>query len=407
VSYAYANVAGYRSLCREAGVTPADLRSIADVKALPFMTKRLLRDNLEEFTSRAVPRRRLRFESTSGSSGIPFGFYHTSLNTSKENAFVHAIWERAGWKMGDRCVVLRGAFVGSRDSFWQFNEKKNELLLSSHFIGEDTYDEYVDVIARFRPRHLAAYPSAGAQLADLVISKGDCGKIPLVSVFLSSEQIYPWQREKLMAAFPGAHIQGLYGQTEQVILAATCEESDQYHVHPLYGFTEILDENDRDVVEGASGELVGTSFWSYATPMIRYRTMDWAQRGALQCDHCGRSALLLPALWGREQEVVFSKTGRRVTLTTIASIHSRLFDNIRQFRFFQETHGKLEFRVSPKPTFSACDTEALRAEILSRLGEGFDLNFAFVEQIPRGPGGKYSFLEQGVELARSRTCSRD
>jgi hypothetical protein len=36
-------------------------------------------------------------------------------------------------------------------------------------------------------------------------------------------------------------------------------------------------------------------------------------------------------------------------------------------------------------------------EVLRRLGEGFEVAVTFVDDIPRGPGGKYCFLEQRLD----------
>jgi phenylacetate-CoA ligase len=406
VSHAYETVPGYQRLYREAGVVPSDLRQLSDIRAFPFTSKALLRDNLEEFTSTSIPRSRMRYEATTGSTGIPFGFYQTALNGAKEDAFMHTGWERAGWKLGDRCMVLRGGFVGTRSSFWAFNQKTNDLSLSSYFLGEETYEEYARVIETFHPRNLKAYPSVAVQLSNLIISRGQEGRFPLKAVLLGSESVYPWQRELIQQAFPHARIYSWYGSTEQVILAGMCEHSEKYHMFPFYGFTEILDAEGREVSPGESGELVGTSFWSQATPLIRYRSMDLARRGPGSCTACGRNALVLDELVGRTQEYVYSRDGRPVPLTVIASIHSHIFDALEQFRFYQDAYGKVELRLRPKKTYTKKDGEELLREIRAHLGEGFDVEMVFVGEIPRGAGGKYNFLEQKLSPDREPAGAR-
>ena len=67
VRYAFDTVPGYNMLYREAGFEPRDLTSLEALRHIPFVTKELLRDNLKDFTSRAVPKSRLRYITTGGS----------------------------------------------------------------------------------------------------------------------------------------------------------------------------------------------------------------------------------------------------------------------------------------------------------------------------------------------------
>src|SRR5262245_26757574 len=69
--HAYENVPFYRRAFDEAGVLPADLRSLADIGRFPFTTKQDLRDNYP-FGMFAVPRRQVvRIHASSGTTGKP------------------------------------------------------------------------------------------------------------------------------------------------------------------------------------------------------------------------------------------------------------------------------------------------------------------------------------------------
>ncbi|MFX0198873.1 MAG: hypothetical protein ACFFCW_22360, partial [Candidatus Hodarchaeota archaeon] len=194
VKYAYGNVPGYHSLYRAAGVKPKDIETLSDIKILPFVTKEMIRDNLEEFTSKAVPKGKRIYGTTGGSTGIPFGFYHTISDEIMEKAFMHLGWERAGWDLGDSCAILRGAFVGSEERYWDFAPDEKELLLSTYYLTEKSYDKYISKISEFRPVHLKGYPSAVTILADLILEKEDVGRINFKAILLGSENIYEWQK---------------------------------------------------------------------------------------------------------------------------------------------------------------------------------------------------------------------
>jgi phenylacetate-CoA ligase len=393
--HAYENVPGYRELYRSARIQPTDVRSLGDVRQLPFVTKQLIQDNLATFTSSAIPPRRLRYLTTGGSTGVPFGFFQTTTNTVVERAFIHAGWERAGWRLGSASAVLRGAFVGSADHFSRFNRFDRELMISTYYLSPASFPEY-EAIVRNGIKVIQAYPSALTVLSDLVLGAGRT--FPDVELLLlGSENLYAWQKAMFARAFPRARVFSWYGHAEQVILAPMCEKSDDFHLWPFYGLTELLNEAGGEVAAGETGELVGTSFWDQATPFIRYKTMDLAVRGPPGCSLCGRQFQLLGGVEGRLQELVVTADGRRISMAAI-NMHDDIFDRLRQFQFFQETPGSVIFRYVPKSELTQQEAERIRQRLLPKFGPGMDVQLEAVAEIKRTRSGKMRFLEQRLPV---------
>lgn len=395
--HAYTNVPGYYFLYKDKSVKPDDIRGISDIKYLPFVTKELIRDNLEDFSIRTIANRKRIYVTTGGSTGIPFGFYHTRLNRFMENAFMHVGWERAGWRLRDSSAVLRGAFVGTKTKFWHYDHLRRELLLSSYYLNEETYSKYIGKILKYTPSHLQAYPSSMNILSNLILANSDAGKVNFKIILLGSENIYDWQKDRISKAFPEARIFGWYGHAEQVILAPMCEYSDKYHVWPFYGLTEIIDAENQEVKLGQEGELVGTSFWNYATPFIRYKSMDFAKKGTDTCEKCGRQFQLLDKIKGRLQEMIVTRNGRYISIAAI-NMHSDIFDHVMQFQFYQEKKGEVIFNVVRKETYSERDTEYIKRGLHKKLGNDTKLKIRFVNNIPHTQSGKYRFLIQKLAL---------
>ena len=82
------------------------------------------------------------------------------------------------------------------------------------------------------------------------------------AIMFGSEPLYGFQKELINEVFK-TKLCYWYGHTEKSILAGNCEFDDRFHVYPQYGITEII-----------NGEMIGTSFWNYATPFIRYKTTE-------------------------------------------------------------------------------------------------------------------------------------
>ena len=71
-----------------------------------------------------------------------------------------------------------------------------------------------------------------------------------------------------------------------------------------------------------------------------------------------------------------------------------MFDNVRQFQFYQEKPGEVILKVIPKDSYNANDTTRIRCELMEKLGEDTSLEIVFVKEIPRTSKGKFKFLDQ-------------
>ncbi|MBI5529682.1 MAG: phenylacetate--CoA ligase family protein [Deltaproteobacteria bacterium] len=394
VRHAFEKTEGYRDLYRKAGVAPRDIRSLDDVRRLPFVTKRMIQENLEAFS---VARLGRLYVTTGGSTGIPFGFYTTRGELAAEMAFMHSGWSRHGFRLGDACAVLRGAHIGSETEPMCYDRYARELNLSSYFLDARRLPLYLAGIRERRIRVMQAYPSAFNIFSDLVIDAGLAGEVALDLVLLGSENTYDWQLAKFKKAFPATRFCSWYGQAERVILAPWCRSERKYHVWPFYGLTEVLGPGDAEVPEGGEGELVGTGFHTGVTPLIRYRTMDIAVKGAARCAACGRQFQLLDRIEGRAHEFIVTRTGRHISMTAI-NMHDRIFDGLSEFQFVQERAGAVVFRFVPKREIAAAAIDAIRRGLMRKLGSDVDLTMTAVAEIGRTPSGKRRFLDQRLPV---------
>jgi len=394
VDYAYRHTRGYRELYRRIGFEPGDLKTFHDFQKLPFVTKEVIRDHLELFSSKQPDRR---YATTGGSTGIPMGFYHNQLTRTIEQAFMHSSWSWAGWKFNSRSAVLRGSYVGSPDRIAAYDPYYRELRLSSYYLGSESLPAYLDILQREKISILQAYPSSLNLLCDLLREAPHAVPPALKLILLGSENIYDWQMEKFREIFPAARFFGWYGQSEQVILAPWCEHSNRYHARPLYGITELLDSHDIPVPDGEEGELVGTSLHNFNTPFIRYRTMDRAVRAGSSCPDCGRQFMVMSRISGRAHEVIVTATGRYISMTAI-NMHDDTFDGLRQFQFFQDQPGRVTFRYAAASEIGPAELERIRRRLLDKLGADMKLALEAVSEIPRTRTGKFRFLDQRLPI---------
>jgi phenylacetate-CoA ligase len=396
IRHAFENVPFYKALYSEAGISPESIRSLDDIRLLPFTSKDDLRNHREEMRATNLPNSRFQYHTTGGSTGKPVGLYWDADRTVPlEKAFMRRQWRWVGFEMErDRSAILRGLPVRNGDLYETLGG--NQIRLSTYNLTEPVIDEYLRLLDRYQPRAIQAYPSAAYIFAQHIIRRGGHRFPTLRALLCGSENLYPWQRVTLEEAF-GCRVYSWYGQSEYVALGGECEHSTDYHFYSEYGLTEILGEDNAEVAAGAEGEIVATGFNNVAFPLIRYRTEDRAIRSRRTVCECGRHYPLVESVEGRLQEMIVSRHGNLISMTAI-NMHSSVFDMLYQFQFYQDTPGRLVFRFVPKPGFSERDEKQIMSAIAEKLGDQFAIMFEPVERIEPTMRGKTSFLVQKLPV---------
>jgi len=392
VRHAYENTPGYRELYANAGLSPDSVRSLEDLRKFPTVTKEMIRDGLESFSA---PTRNRVYITTGGSTGIPFGFYRDSKSFAKELASKAHQYSRIGWKEGDPQLVLRGIPI-KRKNAMQFYPRFNELRCSSYHLTAQWMEKYRVRALQYKPDWLRCYPSSGCIFASFLKDTGGTFP-PLKGILCASENLYAFQRQFLSQVFK-ARVFSHYGHYEMAVLAGFCESEDTYHILPQYGFAELLDEKGNVVTTpGELGEIVGTSFVMYATPFVRYKTRDYAVFKGWGCSGCKRPYQLWERIEGRLQEFILTGRGRPISMTAM-NMHDDVFDDLRQFQFYQRSRGELYFRFIPKETCKPESLQTMQNRLQSKLGDDVTLRFQKVADIPPTQRGKHRFLIQELAL---------
>ncbi|HKA22948.1 MAG TPA: phenylacetate--CoA ligase family protein [Blastocatellia bacterium] len=393
-----ANVPYYRCLFRDVGFDPKDFRTLSELSALPLLEKGSIQSNPSDFLAENIKSSQRHYFTTGGTMGKPLGLFNMRDSGGRERAFIHAQWARVGFQLNDRRAMLRGWAVRNR-RHWTYEASERAYVFSNFHMTPENVAEYARVIRRERLPYLHSYPSAvidfSRRLRDLGLDPP-----PFRAVLAASENLYPGQREFIESYF-GARLFSWYGHTENVVLAGECEVSNHYHVFPEYGVTEVVKEDGSAAdKEGELGELVGSSLDNFAMPLIRYRTEDWAVIGPPGCT-CGRNYKLLKETRGRRlQEMMVGKLDNLISVTAL-NVHSDVFDNVRQFQFYQREKGKVQLRIIRKPEYSERDSSRILAALNEKIGDTLELSLTFPDEIPLMPRGKFRFVIRELPLPRA------
>lgn len=379
----------YRASFARAGFRPDSVHALDDLRGCPSVNKMDLLHHLPEMVSTKLRASARLYITTGGSTGVPVGFYlHKGVSRPREQAFLEAMWRRAGYFDGARVAVIRGHVTSSRPRgpIVSYDATRDWLMLSSYHLTQERLPEYLEALERFKPEFLHAYPSAALQLAEYLDKAGHTWSLSLRAVLCGSERLTIPQKRLLERVFR-CRIYRWYGHAERVVLAGEGTRSEHFYFFPQYGFVEFGPPDD----EGLR-EVIGTSFHNLAMPLIRYCTGDYVRLA----DPGQGADLEFPwaaavEIAGREQEFLVSAGGRRISLTAF-NMHDAIFDYLYAVQFYQEEPGVAEFRYVAGPQFHPSRLLPIEQRIQHKLGDDFRITMRQVTDVEKTPRGKHRWL---------------
>ena len=387
----------YRELFARTGFDPAAVRSVADLQALPFLTKAEIRAHADAL--RADNAAGLARFNTGGSSGEPLIFF---IGTERVTHDVAAKWRATRWwdvDIGDREIVVWGSPIelGTQDRVRLVRDALMRTeLLPAFEMSDAKVDGFIARIRERRPKMLFGYPSAISHIALRAEQRGvRLDDLGVKVVFCTSERLYDHQRETISRLF-GCPVANGYGGRDAGFIAHECP-SGNMHITAEDIVVEIIDEAGRVLPPGESGEIVVTHLATRDYPFLRYRTGDIGTLGDEACP-CGRGLPILKDIQGRSTDFVVAEDG--TVLHGLSLIYIlRDIPAVRAFKIVQETRSHTRALIVPEPGAS---TEGLDATVIEgfrrRLGAGVEVSVEFVESIPAEKSGKFRYVVSHVAV---------
>jgi phenylacetate-CoA ligase len=396
IEEAYNFVPYYSELFHKMGAKPSDINSWEDFEKIPFLTKDIVRERINDLVSiRIKDKSSLRYYTTGGSTGQPLGFYCLP-GDAMDRAFMDRQWERVGYTEKSSRVILRGEPIKSHKLFHR-QRFTNVWLASSYDLSENSIKQYVDFLNKIKPDFFHVYPSSLYVFTRLFLDAGLTLNFSPKAILCGSESVREFQRNLFEETY-NSRVYSWLGLSEGVVLAGECEYSSNYHAWPQLNYNEIINEENKPVKNiGERGEIVGTGLHNSVFPFIRYKTGDVGDYYGDGCELCKRNFLLLRKIDRWLQEIIVSKNNVYVSATGL-NPHSDIFDNVIQFQFLQKIPGELILYLVRRSSYSEDDTNRILRELQKKLGNGFKLKIKFVDNIPRTPSGKHRYLVQELKL---------
>jgi phenylacetate-CoA ligase len=276
LGHAYARSAHYRRAFDEAGVTPADLQSLDDLRRFPFTGKADLRAGYP-FGFFAVPMSEVsRIHASSGTTGRATVVGYTRRDIETWASLVARSIRAAGGRAGMKAHIAYGygLFTGGLGAHYGAEAAGCTVIPMS---GGQT-EKQVQLICDFEPEIIMLTPSYMLAILDEFRRQGRDPRATSLKIGLFGAE--PWTeaiRAEIEDAF-GIDALDIYGLSEVMGPGVSSEylgSKGGPTVWEDHFYPEIVDpETGESLPDGEEGELVFTSLTKEACPVIRYRTRD-------------------------------------------------------------------------------------------------------------------------------------
>ncbi len=387
VTHALAQVPYYRDHLRRAMIfTLAGLTPESFLR-WPVLRKADLMTYSGQMLARQIPREHgaIIWNSTSGSTATPVKVAFTDM----------AVWLQAA-------LVLRSQLWHGLDFSAKFAAIKSGVAAGSYadwgpatrdaiatgpsvvcFVSEPA-NVQLDWLLHQAPAYLLCY---GTILHALLDASRAAGIRPhsLRAVFSFGETVSEDLRERLRAEWRVPMIDA-YSAGEFGTIAIDCPVQPHFHVQSESVYLEVLRDDGTPATAGETGRVVITDLHNFAMPLIRYEIGDYARVGTL-CS-CGRGLPVLTRVLGRVRNMACDPSGRRFWPSFPARLWTAV-PAVRQLQLVQVDAGRINVRYIGERDLLATEITQLTKSLTTSLRYPFEFAFVRVQQIERGPTGKF------------------
>ncbi|HLS80577.1 MAG TPA: hypothetical protein VK025_04155 [Steroidobacter sp.] len=330
--------------------------------------------------------------STGGTSGAPLRLSRSLRSIAFEQASIDLMMRELGVEPSTaRCAVLRTDAIKDpndfRPPYWIEASGGRRLIFSSSHLNAATVNSYADALEQFAPDVLLGYPTSLEALCVLLERVGRTLHIP--RILSSSEMLSPqvWRAAQRRL---GCALLDYYGQAERVAFAFAMQPGE-YRFLPGYAHVEfefVGLEEEQHVYE-----IVGTSLWNSAMPLVRYCTGDLIRAprnwGPAELEELALSERTFSGVFGRSGDILLTPDG---VCVTGVSHFQRDVPHVMRIQVIQETVREVVILVLADAGYSERDAQRLLQNVRSKLPASMRVEITRAEALERTARGKTPFV---------------
>ncbi len=351
--WVYENVPFHRERWTAMKLKPADIRSLDDLRKLPFTVKADFKAAYP-YGLFALPLEKvIRIHASSGTMSNPtvVGYSRGDLNTWSE--LCARVAAAGGARSHD---VAQIAFeYGLTTGAFGMHAGLERVGVTVIPASTGNTQRQLQIMRDFKTTVLVGTPSYAMHLTDVALESGYDFKDLRLRVGLFGSEPWTNQTREELERRTGMSACDIYGLSEVIGpgVSYECWNKDGLHINEDHFLVEVVDpQTGEPVPEGKEGELVFTSLTKEAVPVIRYRSGDLASLSYRPCA-CGRIFARHSKVYARTDDM-FVIRGVNVYPSSIEAVLMNIEKVEPHYQIVLYTEGSLdqiEVQIEVSPSF--------------------------------------------------------
>ncbi len=307
VRFSYENVPFYKKKFDEIGLKPEDIKTLDDIRKIPFTVKSDLRDNYP-YGLFGVPMKDIvRIHASSGTTGKPTVVGYTKEDLDMWSECIARLVTAAGGTNEDITQISfgYGLFTGAFGLHYGM-EKVGASVIP---ISAGNTEKQLMIMQDFKPTILVSTPSYALYMSEVAEELGIKKEDLNLKIGMFGAEGHTEEMRKELEKRWGIVATENYGLSEVggPGVCGECLEHTGMHINEDYFIVEIIDpETGEPLPEGEKGEVVITPILKKGIPLLRYRTKDISWINTEKCP-CGRTTARLHKIQGRTDDMLIIK----------------------------------------------------------------------------------------------------
>ena len=366
VHLVYENVPHYKKRFKEQGIKPEDIKTLEDVRKLPFTTKDDLRENAPFGLMTTSLDNCIELHASSGTTGIPITVCYTPNDIEVWSEVMARCLSMSGLTKKDifQNPIPYGTFTGAF-GFHYGAQKVGAMVIPS---GKGQSERQIKLMQYYKSTFMSGVASYALRLGQVAQEIGvDPKKLEIKNGLFGAEMFTTGLKKRSIETWD-MDVHDIYGLTEMCGpgVSTDCDQHDGLHLWEDHFLIEIIDPKTLEPIGlEEEGEVVLTTLTKEGMPLLRYRTRDIAKLYDQEVCECGRTHIKHSTIKGRSDDMIIIR-GTNIFPGQIESVlmkNPSVGSNWRMVLSTKHDVDMLTVEVETKKQLSIVDTESLAKKL--------------------------------------------